>query len=120
MSYIEPHEPELNPYRKFKLRPSIPNIIQILTFISGVKVSDRRKILPLHHVKNSQKFYLFKCISFHSMNKRLHIRTTGFLDFFPLSGILGTRKQDISETKSLSVLRCGGEDTYSVGFLRQS
>jgi hypothetical protein len=28
---------------------------------------------------------------------------------FPLSGILGTRKFDVSETGSASVLRCGGK-----------
>jgi hypothetical protein len=38
----------------------------------------------------------------------------------PLSGILGTTKHDFSETVSVSVLRCGGEDTYSVGSLRHS
>jgi hypothetical protein len=38
---------------------------------------------------------------------------------FPSSGILETIKHDVSETGSVSVLRCGGEDTYSAGFLRQ-
>jgi hypothetical protein len=33
----------------------------------------------------------------------------------PSSGILGTRKYDVSETGCVSVLRYGGEDTYSVG-----
>jgi hypothetical protein len=49
--------------------------------------------------------------------------TQNYLVFglFPSSGILGTRKHDVSETGSVSVLRCGGgEDTYSVGSLRQS
>jgi hypothetical protein len=60
--------------------------------------------------------------------------TRNYLVFglFPLSGILGSRKHDVSETGSVSVLRCvcvcvcvcvcgcGGEDTYSVGSLRQS
>jgi hypothetical protein len=37
---------------------------------------------------------------------------------FPSYGILGTRKHDLSETGSVSVLRLrGGEDTYSVGSL---
>jgi hypothetical protein len=36
---------------------------------------------------------------------------------FPSSGILETRKHDVSATGSVSVLRCGGEDTYSVGSL---
>jgi hypothetical protein len=30
---------------------------------------------------------------------------------FPSSGILGTRKHDISETGSVSILRCGGGKT---------
>jgi hypothetical protein len=36
---------------------------------------------------------------------------------FPSSGIVGTRKHDVSETVSDSVLRCGrrGGNTYSVG-----
>jgi hypothetical protein len=62
MSYIAPYKPELNPYGNFKVRPSIPNIIQIITLISGVKVSDRRKILPLHHLftpcKELTEFFL--------------------------------------------------------------
>jgi hypothetical protein len=33
---------------------------------------------------------------------------------FPSSGILSDRKQEVSETGSVSVLRYGGEDTYSV------
>jgi hypothetical protein len=39
---------------------------------------------------------------------------------FPSAGILRTRKRDVSETGSVSVLKCGGEDTYSAGSLRQS
>jgi hypothetical protein len=39
---------------------------------------------------------------------------------FSSSGILGTRRHDVSETGSVSVLRCGGEDTYSDGSLRQT
>jgi hypothetical protein len=37
----------------------------------------------------------------------------------PSSGILGNRKHDVSETGSVSVLRCvgGGGNTYSVGSL---
>jgi hypothetical protein len=38
----------------------------------------------------------------------------------PSFDVLGNRKHDVSETGSVSVLRCGGEDTYSVGSLRQS
>jgi hypothetical protein len=39
-----------------------------------------------------------------------------FFFTFPSSGILETRKHDVSETGSVSVLRWkGGEDTYSVG-----
>jgi hypothetical protein len=38
---------------------------------------------------------------------------------FPSSGILGTRKHDISENWIFSVLRCRG-DTYSLGSLRHS
>jgi hypothetical protein len=37
----------------------------------------------------------------------------------PLSGILNTRNI-VSETGSVSVLRWGGEKTYSVGSLRKS
>jgi hypothetical protein len=43
MSYIEPYEPELNPYDKFEVRIPLPSNVQICTFISGLKVSDRRK-----------------------------------------------------------------------------
>jgi hypothetical protein len=39
---------------------------------------------------------------------------------FASTGILGTIKHDVSETGSLSFFRCGGEETYSVGSLRQS
>jgi hypothetical protein len=35
----------------------------------------------------------------------------------PSSGIPGNRKHDVSETGSISVLRYGGESTYSVGSL---
>jgi hypothetical protein len=35
-------------------------------------------------------------------------RTSGFFGLFPSSGILATRRHDVSETGSLSVLRCGG------------
>jgi hypothetical protein len=41
----------------------------------------------------------------------------------PSSGVLETRKHDVSETGSVSVLKRrggGGEDTYSVGSLRKS
>jgi hypothetical protein len=52
------------------------------------------------------------------------VYNTGLLFFFwtfPSSGILETRKHDVSETGSVSVLRCkGGEDTYSVGPFRRS
>jgi hypothetical protein len=34
------------------------------------------------------------------------LRITGFLDFFPLSGILETRKHDVSETGSISETSC--------------
>jgi hypothetical protein len=44
-----------------------------------------------------------------------------FFFTFPLSGILETRKHDVSETGSVSVLRLKwGEDTYSVGPHRKS
>jgi hypothetical protein len=39
---------------------------------------------------------------------------------WPSSGILETRKQNVSETVSVSVLRWGAEDSYSVGSLRKS
>jgi hypothetical protein len=38
----------------------------------------------------------------------------------PSSGILKTRKHDVSETGSVSVLRWREGDTYSVGSLRKS
>jgi hypothetical protein len=43
-----------------------------------------------------------------------HIQNYWVFGLFPSSGILGTRKHDVSETGSVSVLRCCGEDTYSV------
>jgi hypothetical protein len=39
---------------------------------------------------------------------------------FPSSGILDTRKYDFSEAGSVSVLRWGGEDFYSVGSLERT
>jgi hypothetical protein len=42
-------------------------------------------------------------------------RITGFLGFVHLPGILNTRKHNVSETGSISVLRSGEGDTYSVG-----
>jgi hypothetical protein len=39
---------------------------------------------------------------------------------FPSSSILENRKHDVSETGSVSVLRLGREDTYSVRPLRKS
>jgi hypothetical protein len=38
----------------------------------------------------------------------------------PSSGILKTKEHNVSETGSVSVLRWGGEDTYSVGPIRKS
>jgi hypothetical protein len=38
----------------------------------------------------------------------------------PSSGILNTRKHNVSETASVAILRCGERDTYSVGSLRKS
>jgi hypothetical protein len=35
--------------------------------------------------------------------------------FYPSFGILATRKHNVSETGSVSILRCGGEDTYQLG-----
>jgi hypothetical protein len=53
------------------------------------------------------------------LNTIINLTITGFLNFFPSSGILGTRKHEVSKTESVSVLRCGGQDTYSVGSLIQ-
>jgi hypothetical protein len=39
---------------------------------------------------------------------------------FPSSGILETRKHDVSETGSFFRPRVRGEDTYSVGSLKKS
>jgi hypothetical protein len=49
-----------------------------------------------------------------------HIQNYWVFGLFPSSGILGTRKHDVSETGSVSILKCGGEDTYSVGSIGQS
>jgi hypothetical protein len=49
-----------------------------------------------------------------------HIQNYRVFALFPSSGILGTREHDVSETGSVSVLRCGGEDIYSVGSITQS
>jgi hypothetical protein len=38
----------------------------------------------------------------------------------PSSGILNTRKHNVSKTGSISVLRKGEGDTYSVGSLRKN
>jgi hypothetical protein len=38
----------------------------------------------------------------------------------PRSAILRNRRHDITETGSVSVFRCGGEDTYSIGSNPQS
>jgi hypothetical protein len=48
-----------------------------------------------------------------------HIQNYWDFGLFTSSGILGTTKHDVSETGSVSFLRCGGKDTYSVGSLRQ-
>jgi hypothetical protein len=47
-----------------------------------------------------------------------HNQNYWVLGLFPSSGILGDTKHDVSETSSVSVLRCGEENTYSVGSLR--
>jgi hypothetical protein len=48
-------------------------------------------------------------------------RITVFFWTFPSSGVLETRKHNVPETGSVSVLRWkGGEDTYSVGPFRKS
>jgi hypothetical protein len=49
---------------------------------------------------------------YNTQNYRVH-------GLFPSSGILETIKHNVSETGSVSVLRIGGEDTYSVGSLRK-
>jgi hypothetical protein len=66
-----------------------------------------------HEPKDYTKFGYFLGMNSH--------RITGFLDFFPSSGILETRKHDVSETGFVSVLRWkgGGENTYSVGPLER-
>jgi hypothetical protein len=38
----------------------------------------------------------------------------------PWSGILNTRKHNVSKAGSVSILRCGEEDAYSVGSLRKT
>jgi hypothetical protein len=58
------------------------------------------------------------------IQKKIKYILPGLLVFFwtfPSSGILETRKHNVSETGSVSVLRYkGGEDTYSVEPLRKS
>jgi hypothetical protein len=49
-----------------------------------------------------------------------HTQSYWVFGLFQSSGILGTRKHDVSDTESVSVLRCEGEDTCSVRSLRQS
>jgi hypothetical protein len=48
------------------------------------------------------------------------LRFNGFLGQWPLSGILNTRKRNVSETRSVSVFRGGEGNLYSVGSLRKS
>jgi hypothetical protein len=49
-----------------------------------------------------------------------HTQNYWVFGLFLSPGILGTRKHDVSETGSVSVIRYEWEDTYSVGSLRQS
>jgi hypothetical protein len=49
-----------------------------------------------------------------------HIPNKWVFGLFLSSGVVETRTHDVSETGSLSVLRYGGEDTYTVGSLGQS
>jgi hypothetical protein len=57
---------------------------------------------------------------------KIWIDTCGFIQNYwvfghcPSSGILETRKHNVSETASVSVLKWEVEDTYSVAFLRNS
>jgi hypothetical protein len=44
-----------------------------------------------------------------------HKQNYGVFGLFPSSGILGTRKHDVSETESVSVLRCGGKTPTQFG-----
>jgi hypothetical protein len=44
-----------------------------------------------------------------------HIQNYWVFGLFPSSGILGTRKNDISENGSVSVLRCGGKTPTQLG-----
>jgi hypothetical protein len=45
------------------------------------------------------------------------LRLSRFFGLCPSSGILETRKHNVLETGSVSVLRLWGEDTYSTGSL---
>jgi hypothetical protein len=56
----------------------------------------------------------------HRFYTLLNVQNYWVFGLFPSSCILGTKKQNVSENGSVSILRCGGEDTYSVGSLRQS
>jgi hypothetical protein len=42
-----------------------------------------------------------------------HTQSYWVFGLFPTSGILGIRKHDVSETGSVSVLRCGGRHLLS-------
>jgi hypothetical protein len=48
-----------------------------------------------------------------------HIQNYWGFGLFPSSGILGTSKHDVSETGSVSVLRCGGGEKTPTHLLDQ-
>jgi hypothetical protein len=65
-------------------------------------------------------FWTFSIVGITGCLDFFHCRNYWVFGLFPLSGILGTGKHYILETGSVSVLSLGGgEDTYSVGSLRQ-
>jgi hypothetical protein len=60
------------------------------------------------------------CVALKMYLEDVMFRITGFLDFFPLSGILETRKHDVSETWFLSVLRWGEKTPIQLGHLKRA
>jgi hypothetical protein len=48
------------------------------------------------------------CLLYRVLTMAYHNHNYWVFGLFPSSGILGTRKHDVSETASVSVLMCGG------------
>jgi hypothetical protein len=50
-----------------------------------------------------------------SDNGQMDIQNYWVFGLFPLFGILGIRRQDVSETGSVPILRCGGKTPTQLG-----